>query len=98
MERAESFTDAVIREIREETGLIIRHPRLCGIKDWYDENGRYAVLLYQAGAFSGELTSSEEGEVRWMSLDELLHSDLAKGMTDALKVFMDDDLRRMLLF
>ena len=31
--QGESFTDAVIREVQEETGLHIRSPQLCGIKD-----------------------------------------------------------------
>lgn len=32
VEKEESFTDAVIREIFEETGLTVRRPQLCGIK------------------------------------------------------------------
>ena len=34
VERGESFTNAVIREVWEETGLKISEPKLCGIKDW----------------------------------------------------------------
>jgi len=34
VEKGESFTDAVIREVFEETGLTISSPVLCGIKDW----------------------------------------------------------------
>ena len=33
VEIGESFTDAVIREVKEETGLNIKSPQLCGIKD-----------------------------------------------------------------
>ena len=48
VERGESFTDAVIREVWEETGLKITEPKLCGIKDWMkDEETRYIVLLYK---------------------------------------------------
>lgn len=53
VERGESFTDAVIREVSEETGLKISEPKLCGIKDWMkDEETRYIVLLYKTGTKS----------------------------------------------
>ena len=42
------FTDSVIREVREETGLTIEHPILCGVKQFPTEDGeRYVVLLYK---------------------------------------------------
>ena len=42
----EDFTQAVIREVAEETGLVISEPRLCGIKDWpMDDGSRYIALL-----------------------------------------------------
>ena len=47
VEREESSTDAVIREVKKETGLTIFKPQLCGIKDWYDDKDfRYVVLLF----------------------------------------------------
>ncbi|MDE6150105.1 MAG: NUDIX domain-containing protein [Ruminococcus sp.] len=68
VENRESFTDAVIREVLEETGLIISEPKLCGIKDWTCDDGtRYVVLLYKTNKFSGNLKSSEEGEVYWVN-------------------------------
>ena len=39
VEKGESLTDAVIREVFEETGLKIQSPQLCGIKDWMKEDG-----------------------------------------------------------
>ena len=53
VERGESFNDAVIREVKEETGLTISKPQLCGIKDWYDDKDfRYVVLLYKTEVYS----------------------------------------------
>lgn len=93
VEKGESFTDAVIREVYEETGLKISFPRLCGIKDWTEDDGsRYMVLFYKTDKFSGELVSSDEGEVFWTKLSELKSLDLAEGMDKQLEVFLNDDL------
>ena len=89
VERGESFTDAVIREVWEETGLKISEPKLCGIKDWMkDEETRYIVLFYKTDKFEGIVTSSEEGDVFWLTLDEMKQRKLAYGMDKMLEVFL----------
>ena len=93
VEKGESFTDAVIREVLEETGLKIFSPVLCGIKDWSNDDGsRYMVLFYKTDKFEGILSSSEEGEVRWMELKEMRKSNLADGMDKMLEVFLNESI------
>ena len=70
IEEGESLVESVIREIYEETGLTITNPKLVAVKDWpQDEGGRYIVFCYKATEFTGQLRSSEEGEVYWVEKD-----------------------------
>jgi 8-oxo-dGTP diphosphatase len=92
VELGESFTDAVIREIKEETGLSIYAPQLCGIKDWCENGKRYVVFFYKTNRFEGKLQSSREGEVCWEDLDNLSSLNLSLDMEDMVKVFIDDSL------
>ena len=93
VEKGESFSDAVIREVYEETGLKISAPRLCGIKDWSNDDGtRYIVLFYKTDKFEGTLTASDEGEVYWIELEEMKQKHLADGMEKMLEVFLNEDI------
>lgn len=93
VEEGESFTEAVIREIREETGLIISGLHLCGIKDWFENGVRHAVLFYKTDQFTGTLQSSNEGEIWWAEIDDLADLPLAtEDMMDMLRVFQEEDL------
>lgn len=89
----ESFTDAVCREVWEETGLTIRHPQLCGVKWWpLETGGRYVVLCYKTGQFSGTLHDSPEGKVRWVPLSSFSDLALASGMEYMVRLFLEEDL------
>ena len=91
VEEGESFTDSVIREVREETGLTIEHPVLCGVKQFPTENGeRYVVFLYKTNRFSGELRSSSEGEVFWIPREDLEKYEVALEFHDLVRVFESD--------
>ena len=87
------MTDAVIREVFEETGLKISSPVLCGIKEWSNDDGsRYMVLFYKTNKYEGELSSSEEGEVHWIELEEMKKGNLADGMDKMLEVFLNENI------
>lgn len=93
VEPGESFTHAVIREVREETGLTIERPQLCGLKQfWEDDGTRYVVMLYKTDRFSGKLHSSDEGKVFWIKRGELDRYRLPVGFDQMICVFEDDAL------
>ena len=92
VEPGESFVDAVIREMKEENGLDILKPRLVGIKQFPIEDGRYIVLLFKTESFSGQVVSSDEGEMEWVECDRLSEINTVDDLDDLLKVFNDPDL------
>ena len=76
VEDGETLEESIIREMKEETGLDIKNPRLVGIKDWpWGNNVRYFALLYVSNEFEGEIVSSKEGEDFWLIRDNC-HTEL----------------------
>lgn len=99
VEKGESFTDSTIREVFEETGLTISQLEMCGIKDWITADGvRYIVCLYKTNCFEGTVTSSPEGEVRWVPLQELPDMKLASSMDSMLKVFLNNRITEQFFY
>lgn len=94
IEKQESFVDSVIREVKEETGLIIKNPKLCGIKWWeVKRNKRYVVLLFKANEYSGTLKSSNEGKAFWTKLETLKTLNLAESFDKIIDVFCEDNVQ-----
>lgn len=92
VERGESFVDAAVREMKEETGLDIYSPKLVGIKHFPIEGGRYIVFLFMTDSFSGEVVSSDEGEMKWVDIGRLSDVDAVDDLEDLLRVMTDPDL------
>lgn len=92
VEEGESIVDAVIREMKEETGLTVLRPRLCGVKQFPIEKGRYLVFLFKTDQFEGEVISSEEGDMEWVDREELAACQTVEDFDQLLSVMEDDSL------
>jgi len=92
VEDGESMLAAVIREMKEETGLTIERPIPCGFKDWINDDGsRYLVLMYKTNRFSGELCSSPEGRVFWTTREEFAKMPVIWNMKELLQILDSDE-------
>ena len=91
VEPGETVVASVIREVQEETGLTISNLENCGYIQWYNEEkqSQYFVFLFKTNTFRGELKDSNEGRVKWMTLDEMLAGPLAPNMKQYLAVFQN---------
>ena len=105
VEAGESITASTVREIREETGLTVSNLRMCGVVEWetigeraegspaeVDANSKYIVFMFRTSTFTGELKSSAEGRMEWMTLDEMRRGGLAPYMEEYIRVLLEDDV------
>ena len=92
VEPGESFVDAVIRGMKEETGLDIKNPRLVGVKQFPIKDGRYVVFLFKATEYSGTVVSSDEGQMEWVEGNRLSEINTVDGFEDLIRVINDPAL------
>lgn len=81
LEPGETPEECAIREIKEETGLTVRHPRWIGHitfpeftpgHDWY-------CYVFRATDFDGELIDCDEGTLAWVPYDQVLDMPTWEG-------------------
>ena len=78
-EEAESPEDCLLRECREETGLTLTSYRYRGLVTFiYDGRAEY-MSLFTADAWTGQMTSCDEGELKWVRKDAIRGLNLWEG-------------------
>ena len=82
----ESFFEAALRELKEETGLTALNLELKGISGFTNSIGNERFVFYDflCTQFTGELSTSDEGEPKWWNLKEID------------KIPMQDEIRKRL--
>ena len=79
LEKGETPEECAIREVKEETGLTVKHLKLVGIitEPKFDRGGNdWYVFVFVIDDFSGELMECEEGELEWIDNDKLVELNL----------------------
>lgn len=86
LEKAETPHQAIVREIKEETGYHAKNCEFRGIVVFnYNDNPSEYMHLYTCTDFTGELKDCDEGELRWIQKDEVMDLNLWEGD----KIFLD---------
>jgi 8-oxo-dGTP diphosphatase len=86
VEPGETGPEAVVREVREETGLRVRVGELVGsVERPGPDNSVYVIDDYAARVVDGELIPGDDAvDARWVTLTELTELPLTPGLIEAL--------------
>lgn len=100
VEKGENFHDAIIREVKEETGLTLLEPILCGIEEYKQtkDEDRYVILFYKCNKFEGELKSSDEGKIYWLDRDKLNSVELSLDLDRMIEIMESETLSELIYY
>ena len=88
----ETPLECVVREVWEETGLTASCLAERGVVDFYfgeKPEPDWVVHIYTTSTFSGVPNESDEGEIRWFSLDEIPYDDMWEDDAHWLPVLLE---------
>ncbi|MFC7321944.1 8-oxo-dGTP diphosphatase [Halobacillus campisalis] len=97
MEAGENIKDSVIREFKEETGLDIQSPELMGsftfiMKEDHQTVQEWMMFTFQSSTYKGELLeTSEEGELEWVQVEDVLNKPMAEGDRHIFKHILNSE-------
>ncbi|SMG20300.1 8-oxo-dGTP diphosphatase [Paenibacillus aquistagni] len=89
----ESLTEGAIREVWEETGLVVRDLVYKGLDEFVDpeEDFRYMVFNYVATSFEGELLQEPpEGELKWIPISEAMNYPMQPWFKRRFPLFFEE--------
>jgi ADP-ribose pyrophosphatase YjhB (NUDIX family) len=99
LECGETLREAVVREAREETGLVVETGEMLGVYERVirDAEGRvryhYVLIDFLCRPASGDLNAgSDAADVRWFTRDELPALNLAHDANDVVLKGLARDL------
>lgn len=89
-EQGETPEECLLREVREETGLILTAYRFRGIVTFVSDTwGTEYMHLFTADGYTGELTECSEGELVWVKRSEIETLHIWEGDKVFLKLLAE---------
>lgn len=86
IENGESDAEALVREVREETGLIVSAGRLAGRVRRPAGNDVYDIRDYYATVTGGVLSPGDDAaDAAWVSVEEILTFPITDGLVETLR-------------
>ena len=85
LEPRETLAQAVAREVREETGLIVEVGTLACVVERFGDDYHFVLLDYFARVTGGRLAAASDARAaRFVTIDELAALPLTEGLADVL--------------
>lgn len=85
VEGAETLAQAVAREVREETGLVVEVGALACVVERIGDDHHFVILDYVARVIGGALAAASDARAaRFVGADELAALPLTEGLADVL--------------
>uniref|UniRef100_UPI003FEF3601 NUDIX hydrolase n=1 Tax=Lachnospira sp. TaxID=2049031 RepID=UPI003FEF3601 len=90
----ETPQECLIREVKEETGLLLTSYKFRGLITFIsDEYEAEMMCLFTADGYTGELITCDEGELEWVKKSDVSQLPTWEGDAQFLKLLLEDEKR-----
>lgn len=94
VENGETPEECLLREVKEETGLVLTAYRLRGLVTFLSDACEPELMcVFTADAFDGEMIECDEGELAWVEKSEVLALPTWEGDRVFLERLLSEDER-----
>lgn len=91
IEPGETKEEALIREVKEETGFTINSFSYRGEILFINNDYQEIMYIFTSDDFTGEMIECDEGELSWIDKDKILDLNLWEGDRYFLKPLLNSD-------
>lgn len=91
IEENETIEEALLREVKEETGLTLVSYDKRGYIKFINDDYEEEMFLFSSNEFEGEIIDCLEGELSWIDEDEIFNLNLWEGDRYFLKPLINNE-------